>query len=319
MKSTMVDCGKLIRLKRLLNPRTNKAVIVAFDHGLMLGPIPGTSPPHERLQLFLDAGVDAILLSLGLLRRSVDLFAGRRVGVILRLDWTNQWREPSMLGFDEGRTSALAAVEDAVRLGADAVLTYMFVGLDDASAEAQEVHRNAEVNRACERFGMVHIIESMARGRRVDQPNRKDLVAFHTRVAGELGADLIKTDILPNEQDTAEIVSTSLVPILLAGGPKVEESGVLDLVHRLVRAGASGIIYLEETFFNPQTPPLSSVPPTPPFMSEAVHFGASGREGARSTLWSRESASICPSSTRTWSWRAVAISALASRCRPAFK
>jgi DhnA family fructose-bisphosphate aldolase class Ia len=248
MKSTMVDCGKLIRLKRLLNPRTNKGVIVAFDHGLMLGPIAGTSPPRERLQLFLDAGVDAILLSLGLLRRSVDLFAGRRVGIILRLDWTNQWRESSMLGFDEGRTSALAAVEDAVRLGADAVLTYMFVGLDDAAAEAKEVHRNAEVNRACERFGMVHIIESMARGRRVDQPNRKDLVAFHTRVAGELGADLIKTDILPNEQDTAEIVSTSLVPILLAGGPKGEESGVLDLVHRLVRAGASGIIFGRNVF-----------------------------------------------------------------------
>jgi DhnA family fructose-bisphosphate aldolase class Ia len=143
---------------------------------------------------------------------------------------------------------ALAAVEDAVRWGADAVLTYLFVGLDDAAAEAQEIQCNAEVNRACERFGMVHIIESMARGRRVDQPNRKDLVAFHTRVAGELGADLIKTDILPSEQDTAEIVSTSLVPILLAGGPKGEEPGVLDLVRRLVRAGASGIIFGRNVF-----------------------------------------------------------------------
>ena len=248
MNGSIVDCGKLIRLKRLLNRRTNKGVIVAFDHGLMVGPIPGISPPHERLQLFLDAGVDAILLSMGLFRRSVDLFAGRQAGVILRLDWTNQWRETSMLGFDEGRTSALAAVEDAVRLGADAVLTYMFVGLDDPAAEADEVRRNAEVNRACERFGMVHIVESMARGRRVDQPNRKDLVAFHTRVAGELGADLIKTDFLPSEQDTAEIVATSLVPILLAGGPKVEESGLLALVHRLVRAGASGIIFGRNVF-----------------------------------------------------------------------
>lgn len=248
MRSTPVDCGKLIRLKRLLNPRTNKGVIVAFDHGLMVGPIPGTSPPHQQLQLFLDAGVEAILLSLGLLRQSVDLFAGRRAGVILRLDWTNQWRERSTLGFDEGRTCALAAVEDAVRLGADAVMTYMFVGLDDPTVEAEGVRRNAEVNRACERFGMVHIIESMARGRRVDRPNRKDLVAFHTRIAGELGADLIKTDILPSEQDIAEIVSTSLVPILLAGGPKGEESAVLDMVHRLVRAGASGIIFGRNVF-----------------------------------------------------------------------
>jgi len=243
-----VDSGKLIRLSRILNPRTSRGVVVAFDHGLMLGPIPGTSPPRERLRLFLDAGVDAVLLSPGLLRQSAGLFAQKRAGVIVRLDWTNQWRDRSLLGFDEGRTCALAAVENAVRWGADAVLTYLFVGLDDAAAEASGVRRNAEVNRACERFGMVHIMESMARGRRVDQENRKDLVAFHTRVAGELGADLIKTDILPSEQDTAEIVATGLVPILLAGGPKTDEPAVLALVHRLVQAGASGIIFGRNVF-----------------------------------------------------------------------
>jgi DhnA family fructose-bisphosphate aldolase class Ia len=245
---TTTDCGKLIRLRRILNPRTGRGVVVAFDHALMLGPIPGTSPPRERLQIFLDAGVDAILLSPGLLRQSADLFAGRRTGVIMRVDWTNQWRDASMLGFDEGRTAALAMVEDAVRWGADAVLTYMFVGLDDPAAEANEIHRNAEINRSCERLGIVHIVESMARGRRVDQENRKDLVAFHTRLAGELGADLIKTDILPNEQDTAEVVSTSLVPILLAGGSKTEELSVINLVQRLVRAGASGIIFGRNVF-----------------------------------------------------------------------
>jgi len=221
---------------------------VAFDHGLMLGPIPGISPWRERLELFLDAGVDAILMSPGMVFRSADLFAGKRVGIILRLDWTNQWREPSMLGFDEGRTSIIAAVEDAVRWGADAVLTYMFIGLDDPAAEAEVVRRNAEVNRACERFGIIHIIESMARGRRVKEPNRKDLVALHTRIAGELGADLIKTDVLQNEQDTVEIVSSSLVPVLLAGGPKIEESRALDEIGRLIRAGASGIIFGRNVF-----------------------------------------------------------------------
>ena len=80
----------------------------------------------------------------------------------MRVDWTNQWRDPSMLGFDEGRTAALAMVEDAVRWGADAVLTYMFVGLDDPAAEANEIRRNAEINRSCERLGIVHIVESVA-------------------------------------------------------------------------------------------------------------------------------------------------------------
>ena len=92
-------------------------------------------------------------------------------------------------------------------------------------------------------------------------------MAFHTRLAGELGADLIKTDILPNEQDTAEVVSTSLVPILLAGGSKTEETSVINLVQRLVRAGASGIIS-DETSFSRKIPPRSYGRRSAPYMND---------------------------------------------------
>jgi class I fructose-bisphosphate aldolase len=244
----MTETGKLLRLNRILDPQSHKGVIVAFDHGLMLGSIPGISPPRKQMELLLDAGMDAILVSPGLLVRCADVLAGRKVGVMVRLDWTNQWRDNSMLGFPEGRTSPVASVEDAVRWGADAVVTYMFIGLDDAAVEAEEIRRNAEINLACARFGIIHIIESMARGRRVEQPNRKEWVALHTRMAAELGADMIKTDIPQNEQDISEIVSASPIPILLAGGPKLDESLALNSIRRLVRAGASGIIFGRTVF-----------------------------------------------------------------------
>ena len=240
--------GKLLRLHRILDVDTGKGVVVAFDHGLMLGPIPGISPPRERLALFLEGGADAVLMSPGVLRANADVFAGKRAGVIVRLDWTNMWRDPKLLGFKEGRSCVIALVEDAVRWGADAVLTYMFIGSPDAASEAEEVRRNAEVNRACERFGMVHIVEPMARGGRVDRPNSKELVALHTRMAGELGADLIKTDFLDQESETAEVVSTSLVPVLLAGGPKMTESSALGIIERSVRAGAAGIVFGRNVF-----------------------------------------------------------------------
>lgn len=244
----MPESGKLLRLNRILNPHTHKGVVVAFDHGLMLGPIPGLGLARDRLRQFLEGAADAVLLSAGMLRSCADLLAASRVGVIVRLDWTNMWRSPDLLGFEEGRACTLAAVEDATRWGADAVLTYLFVGLSDAASEAEEVRRNAEVNRACERLGMVHIIESMARGKRVDSPRRKDFVGFHTRVAGELGADLIKTDFLDTESETADIVSTSLVPILLAGGPKMDDAHAVEVVERSVRAGAAGIIFGRNVF-----------------------------------------------------------------------
>lgn len=244
----MTDSGKLLRLNHILNPQTHKGAIVAYDHGSMLGPIPSLGSIRDRVGQFIEGGADAILMSSGTLRASADLLAGTGVGIIIRLDWTNMWRSSDRLGYPEGRACTIAAVEDAVRWGADAVLTYLFVGLDDAAAEAEEVRRNAEVNRACERLGMVHIIESMARGARVGSPNQKEFVALHTRMAGELGADLIKTDFLETEADTAEVVSTSLVPILLAGGPKIADTRALEVIEQSVRAGATGIIFGRNVF-----------------------------------------------------------------------
>lgn len=242
------EVGKLLRLQRILDPRTQKAVIVAFDHGLSVGTIPGIESPRQALELFRDAGADAVLVSPGMLRECGDVLAGRGIGIVVRLDWTNTWREPDALGFDEGRGCAVAGVEDAVRWGADAVVTYMFIGLDDPEAEAAGVRRNAEINRACERFGMVHIIESMARGRRVKNPNAVELVKLHTRMAGELGADLIKTDLVEDPGEIAEVVSASLVPVLFAGGAKGEEARVLQLVDSSIRAGAAGIIFGRNVF-----------------------------------------------------------------------
>lgn len=242
------EIGKLIRLRRILSPATNKALVVAFDHGLMLGTIPGTEAPREQLKLFCDAGVNAVLVTPGTLRHFGDVLAGSRTGIIVRLDWTNMWRGAEMLGFEEGRSCALAAVEDAVRWGADAVITYMFLGLDDAAAEAEEIRRNSEVNRACERFGIVHVVESMARGKRVKKTNSLEMVALHTRMAGELGADLIKTDLLDNEAETARVVSASLVPVLFAGGAKGDERQVLEVVAWSMRAGAAGIIFGRNVF-----------------------------------------------------------------------
>lgn len=109
--------GRSLRLHRILDVDTHKGVVVAFDHGLMLGPIRGISPPRERLGMFLEGGADAVLLSPGVLRANADVLAGKRAGIIVRLDWTNMWRDPKLLGFGEGRSCPIALVEDRGPLG----------------------------------------------------------------------------------------------------------------------------------------------------------------------------------------------------------
>ena len=74
------------------------------------------------------------------------------------------------------------------------MLTYLVVGTGDAEFEMKEITRNAEVARECERVGIPLIVESLARGKDVQNPGDPKWLNLHTRMAAELGADAVKTD-----------------------------------------------------------------------------------------------------------------------------
>ena len=134
-----------------------------------LGVIPGAENPGQTLAALAEAGADAFLVGPGTARRFTSIFTGRGApGLILRVDWTNRWRGPDLLGSEEGRGRLIASVEDAARMGADAVLVYMFIGYHDPDAEARQTEDVARVSEACDRLGIGCIIEPMARGLRAD-------------------------------------------------------------------------------------------------------------------------------------------------------
>ena len=122
----MGDCGKTIRLNRVLGGAAHRALVVAFDHALVLGPIEGTQDARGQIRRFVEGGADSVLLNLGLIRQFANLqLDGPPPGIIARIDWTTIWSERAHLGGNELRSSMLARPEDALRHGADAVLTYM--------------------------------------------------------------------------------------------------------------------------------------------------------------------------------------------------
>ena len=242
--------GKAVRLNRIFRAPSKRALIVAFDHALMLGPIAGTEDPAPQIRKFGACGVDGVLVSLGTLKNCLSAFlTPDPPAVIARLDWTNVWRRPGAAQTGEYRSPLVARVEDAVRLGADAVVTYMFMGSGDPAADAEEVAKNADVNRQCERLGVPHVIESMARGREVLDPADPQWVRLHTRIASELGADLIKTDYTGDMESMREIVRACPTPILLAGGPRQGgDDQSLAMVRSAVEAGAAGVIFGRNVF-----------------------------------------------------------------------
>lgn len=64
----MSDYGKQIRLNRILRANKKKTLVVAFDHPLIFGPIPGTLTPAKQIRTFADNGADAVLMNLGTLK-----------------------------------------------------------------------------------------------------------------------------------------------------------------------------------------------------------------------------------------------------------
>src|SRR5215471_5988427 len=198
------DFGKRIRLNRIL--RTGRrTLIVAFDHPIAHGPIAGTIDPAGQIQRFADGQADAILLNFGAFRYFAELRSQFVPGLIARLDWTTALGGPLQAPGSPFKSCLVARPEDALRSGADAVITFLVIGTDDAEFEKNEVQRVARVARECERLGMPLVVESLARGPKVQNPCEPKWLTLHTRMAAELGADLIKTEFTSDPASMQEV------------------------------------------------------------------------------------------------------------------
>jgi len=244
------DCGKKIRLNRVLGGSKRRALVVAFDHALVLGPIPGTEDPLGKIRQFARADIDALLLNLGLIRQFANSTTlGPIPALIARLDWTTVWSAMGQNGSGVLHSALLARPEEALRQGADAVLTYLVVGTGNTEFEMKEIARNAEVARECERIGIPLIVESLARGKAVQNPGDPKWLNLHTRMAAELGADAIKTDYSGDTASMRSVVEECPIPILVLGGSRhASDKHALDVVRDVAVAGAAGVFFGRNVF-----------------------------------------------------------------------
>ncbi|MBU7004870.1 MAG: hypothetical protein HXS50_04835, partial [Theionarchaea archaeon] len=89
----MTSPGKEVRLSRIIDPRDDRAVVIAADHGYMLGPIRGVIDLQGTIRSVASGGADGILLSPGQAARIGYLFKGQQApAMLVRADWTNAFR-----------------------------------------------------------------------------------------------------------------------------------------------------------------------------------------------------------------------------------
>lgn len=219
----------LRRMNRIFRP-DGRALIVAMDHGLIDGPTPGLEQPDATVAKVAAGGADAVLTSYGVARRFARELAP--LGLILRADGG-----ATSLGTAGGPGATFFGVEEALRLGADAVAVSAFPG---SPVEVESLERLAHVIAAAHAWGLPVMAEMVPGG--FDSPPEQrtpHAVALAVRVAAELGADFVKT---PYVTGFAAVTAGCYVPVVVLGGAKRgNEQAMLADIRAAMAAGAAGV------------------------------------------------------------------------------
>ena len=215
-------------------PQDGRIVVVAIDHPLYSWPCAGLEDRRGLIERAVAAGADAFIGAYGTLRDLASSFGTARR--ILKLDLTTV----ALHSYPPTPYRLAWSIEDAARLGVDAVLTYVQVG---GPGELEALCAAARVAAAADAVGLPYICESMP----VESPAFPDArnpiaVAAATRAAAELGAHVVKTTLPIPAGELAQSVAFG-VPVIVAGGDPAEDSELLAAVRGAMRAGAAGVAF----------------------------------------------------------------------------
>ncbi len=256
--------GKRTRLKRLLydhGPGGGTLLVLPIDQGLEHRPVdffvnPDALDPDYQFRLAREGNFSAIALHYGLAAKYYYRYAGE-VPLIVKLNG-----KTTIPSDAQAFSSLTGTVEDAVRLGAEAVGYTVYVG---SPAQDRDFAQLQRVREDCDRFGMPLIVWAYPRGEAVAKKGGKEslyAIDYAARVALELGADIVKVNYpVASEKDADSpppyntlkldpeaafqkvVTSAGRALVLVSGGEKVGDRELLLKVRSSMDAGATGIIF----------------------------------------------------------------------------
>ncbi len=232
----MSEVGKKLRLSRLLDKKTHKTVIIAFDHGFEHGPADFPEKvldPKAVVKAAAEGGAKGIMMHKGIAEHTADEWAGK-IPLILKLTGRT-----SLVPEELASQAYVASVEDAVSLGADAVAVTIYVGSKNEPKMLADFKR---VEAKCRRFGMPILALMYPRGPSIKDRFNVEYVRYAARLGAELGVDLVKTYYTGSVDTFRKVVKACHVPVVAAGGPRKETAEeALEMVREVMEAGAAGV------------------------------------------------------------------------------
>ena len=257
--------GKRARLRRLLfefGPGNGTLLFLPIDQGIEHGPRdffpnPASKDPEYQFRLAAEAGYSAIACQIGLAEKYYPDYAGQ---VPLLLKVNGKTDVPSS---DDALSTCNASVEDAVRLGADAVGYTLYVGSPRQDADLEQLR---QVRQDCDRFGMPLVVWAYPRGAALDKKGGQTTfyaIDYAARMAMEMGADVVKLNMpkidpekdkltpapynemeVSQEEAVRQVVeSAGRSLVVLSGGSRIDDDKLLEQTRFIMGAGGSGVIY----------------------------------------------------------------------------
>jgi class I fructose-bisphosphate aldolase len=257
--------GKRTRLRRLLfefGPGNGTLLLLPIDQGIEHGPRdffpnPASKDPEYQFRLAAEAGYSALACQIGLAEKYYPDYAGQ-VPLILKVNGKTD--VPSS---DDALSTTNASVEDAVRLGADAVGYTMYLG---SPRQGEDLHQLKGVREDCDRYGMPLVVWAYPRGTAIETKGGRDsfyAIDYGARMAMEMGADVVKLnfpklnpdkdkdspapynemDITADEAVRHVVESAGRSLVVLSGGSKTDDETVLAHTRSIMEAGGSGVIF----------------------------------------------------------------------------
>lgn len=228
----MTILGKKIRMERILNRDTGNTVIVPMDHGMTVGPIPGIIDIKDAIERVARGGANAIVEHKGLVERG-HRHGGKDVGLIVHLSASTN------LGPNQNAKTLVCSVEEAIKLGADAVSIHVNIGNGDEKEMLNDFGRIANDART---WGMPLLAMIYPRGDKIDNPYDPGIIKHAARVGDEMGADIVKVSYTGSPESFRQVVEGCGIPVVIAGGEKMSSDlDILKMVKGAVDAGGAGV------------------------------------------------------------------------------
>ena len=220
--SNSLEWGMKDRLARIFNPVSGHTVMLAFDHGYIMGPTSGL----ERMDLTIVPLIeyaDCIMCTRGALRTLVPPTAGKPVSLRYSAGTTV---------LTELNDECVMDIEEAIRINASLLAVMVAVGDRYEATTIRNLTRTVDLGSryGIPTLGVTAVGKDMARDARY--------LSMASRVCAENGAHVVKTYFC---DDFEKVAATCPVPIVLAGGKKLPELDALTMAYKAIDQGASGV------------------------------------------------------------------------------